>query len=72
MVNLVQSHGKVIGHHVYKPRPRDIIAPLFSGNRSSFLSRYIAFDFHKECSRMRWHRLQILVDMVAETQDEFG
>lgn len=21
---------------------------------------------------MRWHRLQILVDTVAETQDEFG
>ena len=36
------------------------------------LFRYIAFDFHKECSRMRWHRLQILVDMVAEMQDEFG
>ncbi|XP_068426556.1 phosphatidylinositol-3-phosphatase SAC1-B [Clinocottus analis] len=34
--------------------------------------KYIAFDFHKECSRMRWHRLQILVDMVAEVQDEFG
>ena len=34
--------------------------------------RYIAFDFHKECSRMRWHRLQILVDMVAEIQEEFG
>ncbi|KAA8591978.1 hypothetical protein FQN60_017352 [Etheostoma spectabile] len=23
-------------------------------------------------NRMRWHRLQILLDMVAETQDEFG
>ncbi|RXN05198.1 phosphatidylinositide phosphatase SAC1-A [Labeo rohita] len=34
--------------------------------------KYIAFDFHKECSRMRWHRLQILVDMVAEMQEEFG
>ncbi|XP_031724540.1 phosphatidylinositide phosphatase SAC1-B isoform X1 [Anarrhichthys ocellatus] len=34
--------------------------------------KYIAFDFHKECSRMRWHRLHILVDMVAEMQDEFG
>uniref|UniRef100_A0A8C4ZW81 Phosphatidylinositol-3-phosphatase SAC1 n=1 Tax=Gadus morhua TaxID=8049 RepID=A0A8C4ZW81_GADMO len=33
---------------------------------------YVAFDFHKECSRMRWHRLQILLDIVAETQDEFG
>ena len=34
--------------------------------------RYVAFDFHKECSRMRWHRLQILVDSVADLQDEFG
>lgn len=32
---------------------------------------YIAFDFHKECSHMRWERLQILVDAVAETQDEY-
>ncbi|XP_056597781.1 phosphatidylinositol-3-phosphatase SAC1-A [Triplophysa dalaica] len=34
--------------------------------------KYIAFDFHKECSKMRWHRLQILVDTVAGMQDEFG
>lgn len=37
---------------------------------SSVLS-YIAFDFHKECSHMRWDRLQILVDAVAETQEEY-
>ncbi|XP_061571182.1 phosphatidylinositol-3-phosphatase SAC1-B isoform X1 [Cololabis saira] len=36
------------------------------------LIRYIAFDFHKECSRMRWHRLQILLDMVADVQEELG
>ncbi|XP_054638648.1 phosphatidylinositol-3-phosphatase SAC1-B isoform X1 [Dunckerocampus dactyliophorus] len=34
--------------------------------------KYIAFDFHKECSRMRWHRLQLLLDMVGEIQEEFG
>lgn len=33
---------------------------------------YVAFDFHKECSHMRWERLQILVDAVTETQDEYG
>ncbi|KAI4817720.1 hypothetical protein KUCAC02_011100 [Chaenocephalus aceratus] len=38
---------------------------------SSVLS-YVAFDFHKECSAMRWERLQILVDLVAETQDEYS
>lgn len=37
-----------------------------------FVLSYIAFDFHKECSHMRWERLQILVDAVAETQDEYG
>uniref|UniRef100_A0A673I7E0 Phosphatidylinositide phosphatase SAC1-B-like n=1 Tax=Sinocyclocheilus rhinocerous TaxID=307959 RepID=A0A673I7E0_9TELE len=36
------------------------------------LIKYIAFDFHKECSKMRWHRLQILVDAVSDLQDEFG
>ncbi|XP_076157658.1 phosphatidylinositol-3-phosphatase SAC1-A [Alosa pseudoharengus] len=36
------------------------------------LIRYVAFDFHKECSKMRWHRLQILVDDVAENQDEYA
>ncbi|XP_007505127.1 phosphatidylinositol-3-phosphatase SAC1 [Monodelphis domestica] len=34
--------------------------------------RYIAFDFHKECSNMRWDRLNILLDQVAEHQDEFS
>ncbi|KAG9345110.1 hypothetical protein JZ751_009651 [Albula glossodonta] len=41
-------------------------------NLNNGMVRYIAFDFHKECSRMRWDRLQILVDAVSEMQDEFG
>uniref|UniRef100_A0A3Q1C8F4 SAC domain-containing protein n=2 Tax=Amphiprion ocellaris TaxID=80972 RepID=A0A3Q1C8F4_AMPOC len=44
-----------------------LVASLGNG-----MIKYIAFDFHKECSRMRWHRLQILLDMVTEMQDEFG
>uniref|UniRef100_A0A3B3CKT9 SAC1 like phosphatidylinositide phosphatase b n=1 Tax=Oryzias melastigma TaxID=30732 RepID=A0A3B3CKT9_ORYME len=40
---------------------RNLVTSLGTG-----MVRYVAFDFHKECSRMRWHRLQILVDMVAE------
>ena len=34
--------------------------------------RYVAFDFHKECSKMRWYRLSILVDAVAEDQQAMG
>ncbi|KAJ8791960.1 hypothetical protein J1605_004185 [Eschrichtius robustus] len=33
---------------------------------------YIAFDFHKECKNMRWDRLSILLDQVAEMQDELS
>lgn len=28
---------------------------------------YTHFDFHKECSKMRWHRIQLL---VAELKGE--
>ncbi|KAF3834412.1 hypothetical protein F7725_025616 [Dissostichus mawsoni] len=44
---------------------------MVSGMNNGMLN-YIAFDFHKECSAMRWERLQILVDLVAETQDEYS
>lgn len=33
---------------------------------------YIAFDFHAECSKMRWQRLSILVDKLAEPLAQFG
>ena len=34
--------------------------------------RYEAFDFHAECRKMRWDRLNILIDRLAHEQDEFG
>ncbi|KAK2493000.1 hypothetical protein MC885_009363 [Smutsia gigantea] len=39
---------------------------------ASGMIRYIAFDFHKECKNMRWDRLSILLDQVAEMQDELS
>lgn len=27
--------------------------------------KYTHFDFHKECSKMRWHRIQLLLDELA-------
>ncbi|CAG5892140.1 unnamed protein product [Menidia menidia] len=45
-------------------------AKMVSGMSNNMLN-YIPFDFHKECSHMRWDRLQILVDAVAETQEEY-
>ena len=37
-----------------------------------YTCRYDAFDFHKECSKMRWHRLSILTDRLGPKQAEFG
>ena len=34
--------------------------------------RYEAFDFHAECKKMRYDRLNILIDRLASAQDEFS
>lgn len=39
-------------------------------NNSSL--RYEPFDFHHECRKMRWDRLSILMDRIAEEQQEMG
>uniref|UniRef100_A0A4W5PHY9 SAC1 like phosphatidylinositide phosphatase a n=1 Tax=Hucho hucho TaxID=62062 RepID=A0A4W5PHY9_9TELE len=46
-------------------------AKMVTGMENGMI-KYVAFDFHKECSGMRWDRLNILVDNVAETQDEYS
>lgn len=33
---------------------------------------YHYFDFHKECSKMRWHRLDILLDRIENEIREYG
>ena len=37
-----------------------------------YFCSYDAFDFHKECARMQWHNLNILLDRLAATQEEYG
>lgn len=34
--------------------------------------RYESFDFHHECRKMRWDRLSILLERIAQDQEEFG
>ncbi|KAK9511175.1 hypothetical protein O3M35_005787 [Rhynocoris fuscipes] len=64
IVNLVDqkgSEGKLEQFY------RELVAA--SGNPNL---RYEAFDFHHECSKMRWERLQILIDRLAHEQEEMG
>lgn len=42
------------------------------GRSGNVNERYEAFDFHAECKKMRWDRLNILIDRLAHEQDEFG
>ncbi|XP_041376038.1 phosphatidylinositol-3-phosphatase SAC1-like [Gigantopelta aegis] len=34
--------------------------------------RYEAFDFHKECSQLRWDRLSLLINRLQEERKQFG
>uniref|UniRef100_A0A182PL10 Phosphatidylinositol-3-phosphatase SAC1 n=1 Tax=Anopheles epiroticus TaxID=199890 RepID=A0A182PL10_9DIPT len=36
------------------------------------LLNYVSFDFHKECKKMRYDRLSLLMKAVANQQDSFG
>uniref|UniRef100_A0A3Q3BZ65 SAC1 like phosphatidylinositide phosphatase b n=1 Tax=Haplochromis burtoni TaxID=8153 RepID=A0A3Q3BZ65_HAPBU len=63
-LNLINQKGS--------EKPLELAFDNMVTNLGNSLIKYIAFDFHKECSHMRWHRLQILLDMVAEMQDDFG
>ncbi|KAL0961793.1 hypothetical protein UPYG_G00331800 [Umbra pygmaea] len=64
ILNLVNQKGSE------KPLEQ-AFAKMVNGMENGMI-KYVAFDFHKECSRMRWERLNILVDNVAETQDEYS
>lgn len=61
LVNLINSKGdeKILGD-------RFKVACESSGYTDLHL-KYIAFDFHKECSKMRWHRLSLLLDQLKES-----
>uniref|UniRef100_A0A2K6U0Z2 Phosphatidylinositol-3-phosphatase SAC1 n=1 Tax=Saimiri boliviensis boliviensis TaxID=39432 RepID=A0A2K6U0Z2_SAIBB len=64
IINLINQKGseKPLGQTF-----ATMVSSLGSG-----MMRYIAFDFHKECKNMRWDRLSILLDEVAEMQDELS
>ncbi|XP_073234289.1 phosphatidylinositol-3-phosphatase SAC1-like isoform X1 [Porites lutea] len=66
LINLIDQKGpeKILGDR-YTETVR------MAGYTDNFL-RYEPFDFHKECSKMRWERLSILTDKLKADQDKFG
>lgn len=55
--------------------PEKHLGVIFQGavqQISSGFIKYEPFDFHHECSKMRWDRLSILMDRIAKDQKDFG
>uniref|UniRef100_A0A8C0T2L4 Phosphatidylinositol-3-phosphatase SAC1 n=1 Tax=Canis lupus familiaris TaxID=9615 RepID=A0A8C0T2L4_CANLF len=64
IINLVNQKGS--------EKPLEQAFATMVSSLASGMIRYVAFDFHKECKNMRWDRLSILLDQVAEIQDELS
>ncbi|KAH8303598.1 hypothetical protein KR018_006076 [Drosophila ironensis] len=61
LVDHVGAEGEL--EATYKRLIRELANPLV---------RYEAFDFHHECRKMRWDKLNTLIDRLAHEQDQFG
>lgn len=64
LVNLIDQHGpEAILEKAYRDVTQRINNPDV---------RYEAFDFHAECRRLRWDRLNVLMDRLAHDQEQMG
>lgn len=64
LINLIDHRGA-----------EDVLEKAFANTITQIGSanvRYEAFDFHAECKKMRWDRLNILIDRLAHEQEEFS
>ncbi|XP_046738405.1 phosphatidylinositol-3-phosphatase SAC1 isoform X1 [Diprion similis] len=64
LVNLIDHRG---AEDVLEKAYCDIVNRI--GNQNV---RYESFDFHAECRKMRWDRLNILMDRLAHDQEQMG
>lgn len=64
LVNLIDQHGP---EATLEKSYRDVVQRINNQN-----VRYEAFDFHAECRRLRWDRLNILMDRLAHDQEQMG
>ncbi|GMM50980.1 phosphatidylinositol-3-phosphatase [Starmerella bacillaris] len=58
LVNLVNQSG-------YEKRVKDTYEAVVSELKDKDIE-YVYFDFHKECSKMRWHRVKLLMNQLEE------
>lgn len=74
--SLLQQYGRQVAVNLIDHRgPEELLEKSFKNtilqlNNSDV--RYEGFDFHAECRKMKYERLNILIDRLAHEQDEFG
>ncbi|KAJ2783011.1 Phosphoinositide phosphatase sac1 [Coemansia interrupta] len=76
MNRIVSTYNEVVAVNLvnkvkYEKPMGDAFAQL-SREFNSPHYHYTHFDFHKECSKMRWDRISILMDELAEYNTRFG
>ncbi|KAI9598348.1 SacI homology domain-containing protein [Syncephalis fuscata] len=64
VVNLVNKHG-------YEKPMSDVFRSTMAELNDPSI-RYIHFDFHKECSRMRWDRIRLLLNDIKDDVEKQG
>ncbi|KAJ1742929.1 Phosphoinositide phosphatase sac1 [Coemansia sp. RSA 989] len=73
---MLDTYGQVVAVNLvnkvkYEKPMGDAFAQLSTQVKSPHY-RYVHFDFHKECSKMRWDRISLLLAELGESIDSFG
>ncbi|XP_035893453.1 phosphatidylinositol-3-phosphatase SAC1 [Anopheles stephensi] len=64
LINLIDHKGaEEVLEKAYEATVKAMANPLLT---------YVSFDFHKECKKMRYDRLSLLMSMIASQQESFG
>lgn len=73
---LIQRYGKVTAVNLINQRGWEgELARAFAKQVREFPDpalQYVPFDFNKECPRMQWHRVQGLLDKIADDLAQYG
>ncbi|KAJ2166600.1 Phosphoinositide phosphatase sac1, partial [Coemansia sp. RSA 551] len=76
MTRMIDEYNEVVAVNLinkvkYEKPMGDAFAAL-SAEMKSPQYHYVHFDFHKECSRMRWDRISLLMDELSSLNTRFG
>lgn len=73
---MTDAYGSVVAVNLINTKGYELPMGQKFAHQAQLLEKklvtYVHFDFHQECSKMRWHRIQHLIDQLAPHIDEQG